>query len=64
MLNPITIAVELFHTAFWSPISSGSLALPPNFFQATLWAGLITIGTLVVGQWVFRKREGSFAQDL
>lgn len=64
MLNPITIAVELFHVAFWQPISDSSLALPPNFMQYTIGASLISVATLLLGQWVFKRREGTFAQDL
>ena len=64
MLNPITIAVELFHVAFWQPISDSSLALPPNFAQYALGASVLSLGTLLIGQWVFRRREGTFAQDL
>jgi ABC-2 type transport system permease protein len=68
LLNPITQAVELFHFAFWHPISLDSdidaLPLPPDLALNTLWAGLIAFASLIVGQWVFRRLEGRFAQDL
>jgi ABC-2 type transport system permease protein len=64
MLNPITQAVELFHYAFWYPISDTDLPLPPMLGINTLWTFLIVIATVAVGQTVFRRLEGRFAQDL
>lgn len=64
MLNPITVAVELFHIAFWQPISGGTLALSPHLATNVVWASVISVACLVVGQFVFSKREGTFAQDL
>ena len=64
LLNPITQAVELFHFAFWYPISEPDLPLPPMLGINTLWTFLIAIATLVIGQTVFRRLEGRFAQDL
>lgn len=71
MLNPITQAVELFHFAFWYPITvdafpaqMADLPLPPALGINTLWAFLITVATVVIGQTVFRRLEGKFAQDL
>lgn len=75
MLNPITQGVELFHYAFWRPASQGLVtaagyagdaltALPPDLAINTLWTALIAVGTLLVGQLVFRRLEGKFAQDL
>lgn len=72
LLNPITQAVELFHYAFWRPVSEGVFtvegvsmaALPPNLGWNTLWAFLIAIAMLLIGQAVFRRLEGRFAQDL
>jgi len=72
MLNPITQGVELFHYAFWRPasenlvVADGSelMSLPPDLAMNTLWTLLIAVATLLVGQLVFRRLEGRFAQDL
>lgn len=75
MLNPITQGVELFHFAFWRPatenmVSASSyvgeqmMALPPALGWNTLWGFLIAAATLLFGQFVFRRMEGRFAQDL
>ncbi|PZU31200.1 MAG: sugar ABC transporter permease [Microbacterium sp.] len=64
LLNPITQAVELFHFGFWYPISGTGLPLPPNLGLNTLWTFLIAVVMLWVGQTVFRRLEGRFAQDL
>ncbi|WP_129338190.1 ABC transporter permease [Cellulomonas endophytica] len=63
-LNPLTVAVELSHRAFWWPATSREAALPPHL----LWTGLLGLGVSVlvvlVGQLVFRRLEGRFAQEL
>lgn len=75
LLNPITQAVELFHFAFWRPATEGMIAaadyagtsmvdLPPLLGWNTLWTFLISLATLFIGQLVFRRLEGRFAQDL
>ncbi|MDQ0613326.1 ABC-2 type transport system permease protein [Microbacterium sp. W4I4] len=67
MLNPITQAVELFHYAFWRPVSlglDGMIRVPPALGWNTLWAFLIAVVTLLLGQLVFRRLEGKFAQYL
>ena len=71
MLNPITQAVELYHFAFWRPITESTdpekmaaLPIPPDLAIDTLWTFLIAIGVLWAGQFVFRRLEGRFAQDL
>lgn len=75
MLNPITQGVELFHYAFWRPASQAIVEasgyagdaltpIPPGLMINTLWTSLIAIGTLLLGQLVFRRLEGKFAQDL
>lgn len=64
LLNPITQAVELFHFAFWYPITDTALLLPPNLAMNTLWTFLVTAVVLWVGQAAFRRLEGRFAQDL
>ncbi|MFW0112426.1 ABC transporter permease [Rothia sp. P5766] len=71
MMNPLTVAVELFHYAFWIPTLSADAALlptsqiPPHLL--TFWvpiALLISLVTLWIGDTLFRKLEGNFAQEL
>ena len=69
LINPITVAVELFHLAFWEPVSRTGIAdlglqLHPDLGWLTLWAFLISLATILIGQLVFRRLEGRFAQDL
>lgn len=64
LLNPITQAVELFHYGFWYPLGVADLPLPPLLGVNTLWTSLIALATLWIGQAVFRRLEGRFAQDL
>lgn len=63
MVNPVTAAVELFHTAFWVPIAPTD-ARPTDILLHTAIAAVIALGTLIIGQLTFRKLEGSFAQNL
>ncbi|MDI3212569.1 ABC transporter permease [Arthrobacter sp. AL12] len=68
-LNPMTVAVEVFHWAFWEPtLKADQLvadATPPGLL--TLWlpvATLITLAVLFVGQLTFRRLAVHFAQEL
>lgn len=63
MLNPITVAVELFHDAFWLPLAPGSLR-PEQFYVNIIVALAISLLTLLLGQLVFRRLEARFAQSL
>lgn len=63
MVNPMTAAVELFHTAFWLPLAPDS-ARPTDIVLHTAIAAAIAAFTFVIGQLTFRKLEGSFAQNL
>lgn len=69
-LNPVTAAVELFHWCFWYPTGSvrGFAGGPPPLPPHLLWNGLaglaIALVLLAVGQAVFRRIEGRFAQEL
>lgn len=65
MLNPITVAVELFHYAFWLPTTAGTAPVPPHLLS--LWtpvAVLISAALVLVGDLMFRRLEGRFAQEL
>jgi ABC-2 type transport system permease protein len=64
-VNPITVAIEAFHYAFWLPTTDGSAALPPNLLSLWIPVGFaISAAVLVLGQWTFRRLEGRFAQEL
>jgi ABC-2 type transport system permease protein len=64
-LNPITVAVELYHYAFWWPGTSRNPdLLPPDLLLNSLVAVVVAAAVLVAGQLVFRKVEGRFAIDL
>ena len=66
--NPLTIAVELFHSGFWAPTTStygsGDIEVLPHFGSAVLVALALCAVLLVIGQTVFRRFERTFAQDL
>jgi ABC-2 type transport system permease protein len=69
LLNPLTIAVELFHFAFWQPTTGAAMdaaaLVPPNFFS--LWvpvAATLAVLVILLGQYTFRRLEGRFAQEL
>lgn len=66
MLNPMTIGVELFHNAFWLPAAEGMKGSErPDLLLVNTFIALgIALATLFIGQTVFRKLEGSFAQHL
>ena len=63
MSNPMTAAVEMFHTAFWFPMAP-SENRPPEMIMHTLIAAGVALATLLIGQLTFKKLEGSFAQNL
>lgn len=71
LLNPVTQAVQLFHLAFWRPVTTAggaerlaALEVPSGMIGYVIGALLIGVITLIVGQAVFRRLEGRFAQDL
>ncbi len=69
--NPLTAAVELFHYAFWYG-AAGRPSILPGEMQALpnhLWtvggvALVVVLAIVTVGQLVFRRLEGRFAQEL
>lgn len=63
-LNPLTAAVELFHQGFWVPTTDGGVDTPPQLATYGLIALGIAALTLLLGQFVFRRLESRFAQDL
>lgn len=62
-LNPLTVAVELIHRGTWT---SGTAAntTPPGLLGQTAVAFGMTAVLIVVGQLVFRRLSGRFAQEL
>ena len=66
MSNPITVAVEFFHQAFWAPLVSPEdrVGWPPQMAVHVWSAVAITAALLILGQLVFRRFERTFAQDL
>ncbi|MGO3677525.1 MAG: ABC transporter permease [Microbacteriaceae bacterium] len=63
MANPATAAVELFHYAFWAPTATAP-DLAPNLLTYSGAALGLGIVALLIGQLVFKKTEGTFAQHL
>lgn len=68
-MNPMTVAVEIFHWVFWYPTLGedqlGMVELPPNLLS--LWlpiALLVSLTVLFLGQLVFRRLAVHFAQEL
>ncbi|GAA2003843.1 ABC transporter permease [Microbacterium ulmi] len=63
-LNPLTPAVELFHYGIWFPLDPTGAQTLPNLALFSVIALLMSAIILVLGQSVFRRLEGRFAQDL
>lgn len=67
MLNPLTVAVELFHFGFWFPTTEGPQAwfVPPHLLTGwTPLALVISVLIYFLGDRLFRSQEGNFAQEL
>lgn len=62
--NPLTAAVELMHYCFWYPATDRSTALPPSLPAWSLLGFAIALVALAVGQVVFARLQGRFAQEL
>jgi ABC-2 type transport system permease protein len=63
--NPLTVAVELMHRATWAQASPGNAALlPDDLVRHTLVAFAVAVALLALGQAVFRRLTGHFAQEL
>lgn len=63
MSNPVTVAVEMSHVSFWD-VTTATATQPEHLWWYALVAFVISCIVLVVGQSVFRKLEGDFAQNL
>ncbi|UIP58049.1 hypothetical protein DSM26151_09190 [Agromyces marinus] len=64
MANPLTVAVELFHSAFWFSTTPETMERPEHLWLLAGIAIVVVSGFIAVGQIVFRRLEGRFAQDL
>jgi ABC-2 type transport system permease protein len=67
MSNPVTVAVEMFHKAFWDPIVPSTEPqgqMPPHLLGYVIGGFAATAVIIVLGQLVFRRFERTFAQDL
>lgn len=66
-LNPLTIAVELFHRAFWWPAADPALQATA-LVDHVMWRGLgalaVSLLILVIGDRVFTRLSRTFAQEL
>ncbi len=62
--NPLTVAVEWFHSGFWDATVTTGHSIPDSSGWPALVAVAITLGSLVAGQLTFRRFERTFAQDL
>lgn len=66
MSNPVTVAVEMFHQAFWEPTVAESQrhGWPPEMVWYVVAALAVIAIALTIGQLTFRRFERTFAQDL
>jgi len=62
-LNPLTVAVELVHRGTWASGTNAG-ATPPGLAGQTVAAFGMTVVLIAVGQLVFRRLSGRFAQEL
>lgn len=65
-LNPVTVAVELFHYGFWEMTLDPATA-PPNVPDLGMWtliALAISLLTVLFGEFSFRRMDSRFAQEL
>lgn len=72
--NPLTIVVELFHTAFWRETARAEQTLSPQAASAVeigasvaglWWFGLlVALGVFACGTLVFERAKRRFAQEL
>ncbi|MGN6244214.1 MAG: ABC transporter permease [Motilibacteraceae bacterium] len=64
LANPLTIAVQLVQRAFWATDAERAASLVPHLWERGLAALALGCGLLVLGQLVFSRLEGRFAQEL
>jgi ABC-2 type transport system permease protein len=64
LANPLTIAVQLVQRAFWATDAERAASLVPHLWERGVAALLLGCGLLALGQLVFSRLEGRFAQEL
>ncbi|KQQ95872.1 sugar ABC transporter permease [Leifsonia sp. Leaf325] len=64
MVNPIAVAVEYLHYAFWDPTVENGAGFPPHMVWYTVGALVFSAVMIAIGQLTFRRLERGFAQDL
>ena len=67
LANPVTSTVLLFHQGFWLPTTTGRSGDVPVTGDLIWSAGaglVIAVASVVVGQYVFSRLDGRFAQEL
>ncbi len=62
--TPLPAAVELFHYGFWYPTTSQTAELPPELWMSGFVGLGLSVLILILGQYLFRRLEGRFAQIL
>lgn len=62
--NPLSTALELFHLAFWMPTIGFDFELSPNLWTRAWVMLVIGLGFLALAQWVFRRLQADFAEEL
>ncbi len=63
-LNPLTPAIELFHYCFWAPTNGVAYEHPPGLGLHVVIAAVTSVLVLLIGEAVFRRLDGRFAQEL
>lgn len=63
-LNPITPVVEMFHFCFWAPTKGVDYQVPPGMVTFVILSAAISVATLFIGESMFRRLDGRFAQEL
>jgi ABC-2 type transport system permease protein len=61
--NPLAVAVNLFHEAFWAPTVNDSIPLPDMAVPTTIAVFLVVL-VLIAGQLTFNRLQGRFASEL
>jgi ABC-2 type transport system permease protein len=68
--NPLTPAVELMHYCFWYPATHppypalAAAPVPPHLVWWSVLSVAVCLGALALGQFVFARLQGRFAQEL
>ena len=61
--NPLTVAVNYFHEAFWAPTTDNPVEFPDLSIAGPVSVAIV-VTTVVVGQVMFSRLQGRFASEL